>query len=55
MRRIDPLPGLETNKKTVVSMQRRGKYVVATIEVLLKLIISTPAVKRGYKKDNWAT
>jgi hypothetical protein len=55
--RIDPLLGkdLETNKKTAVALQRRGKHASTTIELLLETMFSTRSVQRVIRKTIGAT
>jgi hypothetical protein len=44
---------LETNEKTAVAIQRRGKYDSITIELLLKAVFYTLSTQRGFNEDNW--
>jgi hypothetical protein len=56
VRLTDPLPCLETTKKTtVVYMERRVEHVSTIIKILLKSVISTRSVQWGYKKNNTST
>jgi hypothetical protein len=44
---------LETdNEATAVAMQRRGKHVSTTRDLLLETVLFTRSVQSGYKKDN---